>query len=83
MKLVSVVISCHYIQQQNVFRFRVQTGNAELHLWKHLPEKTIEKKHAEEKKLRNNRKVSHVARTGNERGAYRETTLETQEQMGG
>jgi hypothetical protein len=48
-----------------------------------LPEKTIEKKHAEEKKLRNNRKVSHVARTGNERGAYRETTLETQEQMGG
>lgn len=35
-ELISVVVSCDDVQQEDVFRFRVQSGNAELHLWEHL-----------------------------------------------
>ena len=37
MKLVSVLISCDDVQQENVFRARVKTGHSELHLREHLP----------------------------------------------
>lgn len=37
MKFVSVVVGRDNVQQQNVFRFSVQPGDSELHLWKHLP----------------------------------------------
>lgn len=36
MELISVVVSCDDVQQEDVFRFRVQSGHAELHLWEHL-----------------------------------------------
>lgn len=36
MELISVVVGCDDVQQEDVFRFRVQSGDAEFHLWKHL-----------------------------------------------
>lgn len=36
MKLISVVVGCDDVQKKDVFRFRVQPGHAELHLWEHL-----------------------------------------------
>ncbi len=39
MKLVSVVVGGHDVQEKNVFGFWVEAGYAELQLGKHLSEK--------------------------------------------
>lgn len=36
-ELVSVVVRCDDVQQEDVFGLRVQSGNSELHLREHLP----------------------------------------------
>lgn len=41
MEFVSVVISSYDVQQKDVFRFGIQTGNSKLHLRKHLPRPPI------------------------------------------
>lgn len=35
-ELISVVVCCYDVQQEDIFGLRVQSGYAELHLWKHL-----------------------------------------------
>lgn len=35
-EFISVVVSCDDVQEEDVFCLRVQTGDAELHLWEHL-----------------------------------------------
>lgn len=35
-ELISVVVCCDDVQQEDVFCLRVQSGDAELHLWEHL-----------------------------------------------
>lgn len=35
-KLISVVVCGDDVQQEDVFGLRIQTGDAELHLWEHL-----------------------------------------------
>lgn len=35
-ELISVVVGCYDVQQEDVFGLRVQSGDAKLHLWEHL-----------------------------------------------
>lgn len=41
MEFISVVVCCDDVQEEDVLCLRVQTRDAELHLWEHLSESEV------------------------------------------